>query len=229
MMGYPSYTDFLSSVTYEIYPVYTALLSGSIYFSTKFLATFYLLLRRIGKREFCSTLLKEVIVLVTKSTIGHGASYATRAAELGGLIVGSYGPDVVSELLTQSLPLLVPVISSTSFAQMVAYFTWHACCISQIFTTTDCSEEVANAKIHCFLFFTELLERQCCAPAPLLALPVTFFSLAITSPSWLRYAPIPRIAAAFRKLHCSNICAGLFDLNDIEGQKQCFKYYNSLI
>eukprot|EP00012_Vannella_robusta_P009000 CAMPEP_0206201720 /NCGR_PEP_ID=MMETSP0166-20121206/11728_1 /ASSEMBLY_ACC=CAM_ASM_000260 /TAXON_ID=95228 /ORGANISM="Vannella robusta, Strain DIVA3 518/3/11/1/6" /LENGTH=129 /DNA_ID=CAMNT_0053620473 /DNA_START=149 /DNA_END=535 /DNA_ORIENTATION=- len=127
-----------------------------------------------------------------------------RAAELGGSIIGLCGPEVVAEFLTQCLPLFVPVIKSEKQAQMAAHFTWAACRLSQIFNVTDADIQkrfycqlVPASRLHCMLFFTELLERQCSAPSPVLGLPLYFFSLVASDPQILRkFGSVARVVEA---------------------------------
>lgn len=237
MKGPASYTDFLSHVKTETNSLFFKLLSVSTSLSHKLFTTFYLLLCRIGKREFVATMLKEAIILAPRSTVGYETAYALRAAELGGSIVGLCGPEVVAEFLTQNLPLFVPVIKSEKQAQMVAHFTWSACRLSQIFNipqndfeTGYYSSLVQASRLHCMLFFTELLERQCQTPSPTLALAVHFFALLASDRNILeKFGSVSRVTEALRKLNCTCLCASLFDLqNESEAQK-AFEFYNSLI
>ena len=181
-------------------------------------------------------MLKESIVVASRNPVGHGAAYSIRAAELGGAIIGICGPEIVAELLTQNLALFVPVISSSIQAQMVAHFTWSACRISQIFKIEQAqiphyySSVVGAAQVHCFRFFTEVLEFQCRGPAPVLALPITFFYLAASEPSIVeKFGSIPRIAGILKKFHSSSICTCLFNYDSPAGRSAAFQFYNTAI
>ena len=231
MRGTSSQVDFAS----ETNALFTALLSGSLHLSHKLVTTFYILLCRLGKREFVAMMLKEALLLSPKTRIGHDSSYATKAAELGGSIVGLCGPEVVAEFLTQNLPLIVPVLSTELQAQLVARFTWFACALSQIFNLDDetvqnyYSHLVKASRKHCLLFFTELLERQCIAPSPIISLPVTFFSIIASNGQYiLKFGSVERIAEALRKLQCTCLCAGLFDFTSENELQRAFKFYNNL-
>ena len=101
---------------------------------------------------------------------------------------------VVLDLLPSALVAADGVVHS----QMLAHFVWTACATSHFFNETLLAPAgnmaVLKARKLLFEIMAELLERLAVAPAPLLALPITFLLLAVNSPAVLENAPVERLA-----------------------------------
>ena len=153
---------------------------------------------------------------------------------MGGSILGSYGSEVIAEEITQNLPMILPLIETTSQSQTLAHLLWTSCMSVKLFSTSPSviaqhPDIVHYAKSYLFLLIADMLERQMMAPSAAIAFPVTFLTLAVSLPQCLHYAQVWRIARALKMLEFHNLAMLVLNVSDDPKSVNQFLDFNELL